>query len=401
MRIMIACGGTGGHLLPGLAVAESLLERGHTVRMLVSEKAVDQTALKALHLDDQHGKRLSVCPISAIGYTGVKQMAKFGAHLAKATRDCATLCTEFAPDVTLGMGGFTSAPAVLASRWKHATVLIHESNAIPGKANRLVGQLAHHIALGLADCAKFFGSRPVTVTGTPIRAALRRGKVADAYERLGLKRGRHTVLVVGGSQGAHAINDTIASALPWLDTWTDRVQFVHLSGAKDEAFAREAYERNGFNAKVMGFCSEMELAYSAADLVISRAGAATLTEIAAFGLPAILIPYPHAGGNHQTHNASVFERAGAARLIEQADLGHMHVTMGERLAEIITNILDDDERRQRMAAAAQVLAVLDAQERIADLIEGCAERKTISCSHAALPVCGKARRQSAAATTPG
>lgn len=369
MNVMIACGGTGGHLFPGIAVAEALLARGHDVRLLLSEKAVDQTSLKALRLDNRLGERLSVRPVSAVGYTGARQLAHFGVRLAKATRDCATLCAEFAPDVVLGMGGFTSAPAVLAASWRRAPSLIHESNAVPGKANRWVGRLADHIAVGLAHCAQFFGNKPVTVTGTPIRASLRCGKVADAPERLGLVRGRRTVLVVGGSQGAHAINDTMACTLPWLDNWTERLQFVHLSGPADEAFVRDAYEKNGFTAKVMGFCGEMELPYSAADLVISRAGAGTLTEIAAFGLPAILIPYPHAAGNHQVHNARGFEQAGAARLVEQSQLGHMHAAKGERLAEIITNILDDDSRRERMAAAARSLAVLDAEQRIADLIE--------------------------------
>ncbi len=369
MNVMIACGGTGGHLFPGIAVAETLLARGHTVQLLVSEKAVDQTSLRMLRMGDHVGPRLSVRPISAIGYAGVRQVARFGARLAKATRDCATLCAEFVPDAVLGMGGFTSAPAVLAASWRRVPSLIHESNAVPGRANRWMGRLADHIAVGMAHCAKFFGHKPVTVTGTPIRAALRRGKVDDAVERLGLARDRQTVLVMGGSQGAHAINEAMACALPWLDGWTERLQFVHLSGEADEAFLRDAYEKNGFRAKVMSFCGEMELAYSAADLVVSRAGAGTLTEIAAFGLPAILIPYPHAAGNHQVHNARGFELAGAARLIEQTQFGQMHATKGERLAECIANILDDDNRRQHMAAAARSLAVLDAEERIADLIE--------------------------------
>lgn len=373
MNVMIACGGTGGHLFPGLAVAETLLSRGHAVRLLVSEKAVDQAALAALTNgcgpSAQASGKLSVKSVSAVGYSGSRQLMRFCGRLAQATRTCTADCAEFAPDAVLGMGGFTSGPAVLAARWRRTPALIHESNAVPGKANRWAGRLADQIAVGVADCAKFFGSKTVTVTGTPIRAALRGGKVAGAREQLGLGRDRLTVLVVGGSQGAHAINEAMACALPWLDEWTERVQFVHLSGANDEAFAREAYDKNGFEAKVMGFCGQMELAYSAADLVISRAGAATLTEIAAFGLPAILIPYPHAAGDHQVHNARGFERAGAARLIEQRQFAGMHAAAGERLGEAIAGLLADDAQRQRMAAAAQSLAVLDAEERIADLIE--------------------------------
>ena len=239
----------------------------------------------------------------------------------------------------------------------------------PGKANRWAGRVADHVAVGLADCARFFGRKPVTVTGTPIREALRRGKVNDAHAQLGLETGRLTVLVAGGSQGAHAINEGVALALPWLKSRAETLQFVHLTGAKDEGFIRETYEKNGFRATVMSFCGQMELAYSAADVVVARSGASTLTEIAAFGLPAILIPYPQAAGNHQWYNARVFERAGAAELIEQSSADREVAGRGERLAAVMTDLLDDEARRRRMAAAARSLAVDDAADRIATLLE--------------------------------
>jgi UDP-N-acetylglucosamine--N-acetylmuramyl-(pentapeptide) pyrophosphoryl-undecaprenol N-acetylglucosamine transferase len=280
------------------------------------------------------------------------------------------------------MGGFTSAPAIFGARWfrkRGTATLIHESNAVPGKANRWAGRLADHVAVGLADCARYFSRKPVTVTGTPIRATLRRGKVADARERLGLESGRLTVLVAGGSQGAHAINEGVALALPWLKTRADTLQFVHLTGAKDERFMRETYEENGVRATVMSFCGQMELAYSGADMVVARSGASTLTEIAAFGLPAILIPYPHATGNHQWHNARVFERAGAARLIEQPrnlrscqgepSTDREHTEWGKRLAKVIGDLIDDETGRGTMSRAARSLAVDDAAERIASLLE--------------------------------
>ena len=368
MKIMIACGGTGGHLFPGLAVAETLRSRQHQVKLLVSEKAVDSTALSAL-TNSSGRSGITVHSVSAIGYGGAGQLIRFCTRLARAVGDCAAIGAEYRPDAVLGMGGFTSAPAVLAARWQGTPTLIHESNAVPGKANRWAGKLVDHIAVGLAECARHFGHKPVTVTGTPIRAGLRAGKAADAHARLGLERGRMTILVMGGSQGARAINEITASALPWLDEWREQMQFVHLSGPRDERFVRDAYERNGFAAKVMSFCDEMELAYSAADLVMARSGAATLTELAAFGLPAILIPYPAAAGNHQLHNARVFERAGAARVIEQSQLGSLHTAAGERLAEEISGLLAQATARARMATAARSLAVENASERIADLVE--------------------------------
>ena len=352
MKVLIACGGTGGHLFPGLAVAEMLASRRHEVKLLVSEKAVDQAALK--------NSAITVRPVAAVGYTGAGGLVRFCARLARAIGDCLEECRQFEPDAVLGMGGFTSAPAVFAASWRRRGVkLIHESNAVPGKANRWSGKLADHIAVGVPDCAKFFGRKPVTVTGTPIRQTLRQGKVTGAHERLGLDRSRLTVLVMGGSQGAQAVNEAVVAALPGLADWKEQTQFVHLSGPRDETMLRAAYEKNGFQASVMSFCSEMELPYSAADLVIARSGAATLTELAVFGLPAILLPYPHAAGNHQWHNAKVFERIGAARIAEPV----------AQLPAVLLDLLNDAGKRAGMAQAAQTLAVTDAAERIANLVE--------------------------------
>jgi UDP-N-acetylglucosamine--N-acetylmuramyl-(pentapeptide) pyrophosphoryl-undecaprenol N-acetylglucosamine transferase len=352
MKVLIACGGTGGHLFPGLAVAEMLASRRHEVKLLVSEKAVDQAALK--------NSAITVRPVAAVGYTGAGGLVRFCVRLARAVGDCVEECRQFEPDAVLGMGGFTSAPAVFAASWRRRGVkLIHESNAVPGKANRWSGKLADHIAVGVPDCAKFFGRKPVTVTGTPIRQTLRQGKVTGAHERLGLDRSRLTVLVMGGSQGAQAVNEAVVAALPGLADWKEQMQFVHLSGPRDETMLRAAYEKNGFQASVMSFCSEMELPYSAADLVIARSGAATLTELAVFGLPAILLPYPHAAGNHQWHNAKVFERIGAARIAEPV----------AQLPAVLLDLLNDAGKRAGMAQAAQTLAVTDAAERIANLVE--------------------------------
>ena len=352
MKVLIACGGTGGHLFPGLAVAEMLASRRHEVKLLVSEKAVDQSALSHTTIPVQ--------PVGAVGFTGARGIVNFCYRFAQAVGDCIDECRQFKPDAVLGMGGFTSAPAVVAASWRRrGAKLIHESNAVPGKANHWTGKLADHIAVGVPDCAKFFGHKPVTVTGTPIRQALRQGKVAGAHEQLGLDPQRLTVLVMGGSQGAQAVNAAVVAALPGLADWRARAQFVHLSGPRDEATVRAAYETNGFKARVLNFCSAMELPYSAADLVIARSGAATLTELAVFGLPAILLPYPHAAGNHQWHNAKVFERIGAARIAEPVT----------ELPATLRDLLTDAGARAGMAQAAQTLAVTDAAERIADLVE--------------------------------
>ena len=163
MKVMIACGGTGGHLFPGLAVAEVLQARQHQVRLLVSERAIDQTALAALTRSFDPSAGIGVEVVPATGYEGPRRLVRFCLRLAKATRGCAAICNKFGPDVVLGMGGFTSAPAVLGARWpgrRGTATVIHESNAVPGKANRWAGRFVDHVAVGLADCARFFGSRP-------------------------------------------------------------------------------------------------------------------------------------------------------------------------------------------------------------------------------------------------
>ncbi|NQU09904.1 undecaprenyldiphospho-muramoylpentapeptide beta-N-acetylglucosaminyltransferase [bacterium] len=373
MKIMIACGGTGGHLFPGLAVAETLVARGHQVKLLVSPKTVDQTAWQGLQSRVSH-LPLELATITAIGLNGRSRWIHFWLQSARAVRQCDALVTEYQPDAVLAMGGFVSPPAILAAarpgRRRIARV-IHESNAVPGRANRWMRRLADHVAVGLAECATHFDGRPVTVTGTPIRERLRGGqRRPEAWERLGLARDRLTVLVMGGSQGAQALNEAIPCVLPWLDGWAERVQFVHLAGPQDETALRAAYAANGFRAQVMSFCHEMEWPYSVADVVVSRAGAAALTEIAAFGLPAVLVPYPHAAGNHQWRNAQLFVRAGAARVLDQNDLlTGLHAARGERLAEALTALLGDPARRGAMAEAARSLARPDAAERVVTILE--------------------------------
>ena len=382
---MIACGGTGGHLFPGVAVAEVLQRAPASSPIVGVRKGSRSDGLGSIDRLLQPFGGIAVEAVPAVGYEGPRQLIRFCLRLAKATRGCAAACDEFEPDVVLGMGGFTSAPAVFGARWfrkRGTATLIHESNAVPGKANRWAGRLADHVAVGLADCARFFGRKPVTVTGTPIRAALRRGKVADAHARLGLETGRLTVLVAGGSQGAHAINEGRGARVAVADRrGRSALQFVHLTGAQDEEFMRESYEKNGFRATVMSFCGQMELAYSVADVVVARSGAATLTEIAAFGLPAILIPYPHAAGNHQWHNARVFERAGAARLIEQSvkvrnERHGPHGTGRTAWPRSLANCSTTKRVARSMARAARSLAVDDAADRIATLLEQYGEQTT-------------------------
>lgn len=357
MNVAIACGGTGGHLFPGMAVAEMLQRRGHRVLLLVSEKQVDATAV--------HGRsEFQVERIPAIGLPRPlsRELPRFVVKAVSGFLRCHQVYRRFCPQAVLGMGGFTSTGPILAGRMRGLPTFVHEANAIPGKANRLNARLARHVLVGFEDCRRFFPRAQVEVTGTPIRAGLRvQGDRASALRSFGLSADSRTVLVMGGSQGAHRVNLAIAAVLPRFAG--QGVQFIHLTGSQDQNMVLESYHRAGIPAFVSAFYHQMEAVYAAADLAVARAGAASLTELAYFGVASVLIPYPYAAENHQLLNAEIFARQGAAEVIEEARVGK------DTLGSLIDRLLADEARRKQMAARMRALAPQDSAERIARLIE--------------------------------
>lgn len=358
MRFVIAAGGTGGHLFPGLAVGEVLLSRGHEVMLLISEKEIDALAT-------QGRTEFRIERLPGIGMPKLFSPALFGFlnRFRAGLKKCQALYDDFKPSAVLGMGGFTSTAPILAGRLRKLPTFVHESNAIPGKANKLNARLATCALLGFEECARFLPGARVEFTGTPIRRTL-----ADRLDRkqalaaFGLSgdNGRRTLLVMGGSQGAHGINRAMISALPKLKGRP--LQCVHLSGPSDQDALREAYKAADIPAWIAPFHHRMEEAYSAADFAVARSGAASLTELSQFSLPSILIPYPYAAEDHQTLNARIFERAGAAVLMPESE------TTGERFAGTLAGLLDDSSRLSQMSTSAAGLASRDAAERVADTI---------------------------------
>jgi UDP-N-acetylglucosamine--N-acetylmuramyl-(pentapeptide) pyrophosphoryl-undecaprenol N-acetylglucosamine transferase len=356
MRFVIAAGGTGGHLFPGLAVGEVLLKRGHEVMLLISEKEIDALATKGR-------TEFRIEKLPGIGLPKLLSPAVFsffGRFLSGLNRVRA-LYREFQPSAVLGMGGFTSTGPILAARLRGIPAFLHESNAIAGKANKLNAKLSREVLLGFKECAASFGGAKCQVTGTPIRRDLaEKIPKPEALATFGLQPGRRTLLVMGGSQGAGGINRALVNALPQLKN--QPVQIIHLSGAHDEAMLRDAYRDAGLPAYVAAFHHRMQEAYSAADFAIARSGAASLTELSHFGLPSVLIPYPYAAEDHQTFNARIFERAGAALLLQEKAL------TGEILAEKLRWCLDDPARLSDMSASSARLAPHEAAERVADAL---------------------------------
>ncbi|MEI6715689.1 MAG: undecaprenyldiphospho-muramoylpentapeptide beta-N-acetylglucosaminyltransferase [Verrucomicrobiota bacterium] len=355
MRFAIAAGGTGGHLFPGLAVAEVLHSRGHEVMVLTSEKHIDAVATEG-----RSEFRIERLPGVGLPRKLSLEAATFFLRFARGVLHCRSLFADFQPTAVLGMGGFTSTAPILAARLRGTPVFVHESNAIPGKANRLNARIVGGLLVGLQDCVSTVPNIPCTVTGTPIRRALcLRPSVGEARLKFGLDPEVPTILVMGGSQGARGINQAMVDALPLLSGLS--VQFVHITGPSDEDSIREAYQRAGKAAWVGAFHHAMQDAYSAASLAVARSGAASLTELAYFQVPSILIPYPFAAEDHQTLNARVFEQAGAAVLMPESKAS------GQRLDSEIRAFLEP-KRREVMVAACAAMTVSDAAERVAEVL---------------------------------
>jgi UDP-N-acetylglucosamine--N-acetylmuramyl-(pentapeptide) pyrophosphoryl-undecaprenol N-acetylglucosamine transferase len=356
MNAVIACGGTGGHLFPGIAVAEVLRDRGHDVMLLVSEKEIDTLALSG-HAGLQFEKLPTVGLPSPFSPAILGFVRRFYESLSL----CRTLYRKFKPQVILGMGGFTSTAPVLAGRMRGISTFIHESNAVPGKANRVTARMVRAVMLGFKECAPFFPKARTEVTGTPIRNELKRLDRQIAHQKLGLRDDLVTLLVMGGSQGASGINQAIIKSLPFLHGTS--LQVIHLSGARDERLVADNYRREDILAYVAPFHHRMEEVYSAADLLVARAGAASLAEFAAFSLPGILIPFPYAADDHQTRNAEIYARAEAAILLKESELS------GELLARKIRELIENPEQLRQMSANCSCLAPKNAAGQMVTTME--------------------------------
>jgi len=362
-RIAIACGGTGGHLFPGLAVARQLADRGCAVTLLVSPKEVDQQAVR-----DVQGVEVVTLPAVAL------QRGSRLAFLRGFVRSYQAARRRFRdqpPHAALAMGGFTSVPPVLAARRRGARAFLHESNTIPGRANRVLARFVDVAFLGFPEAVERLRVRQAVVTGTPVRSEFQRLNPAQCREELGLDPSHPVVLVMGGSQGASGVNDLVLRSLPLLQRAEPDWQWLHLSGPNDLEKVRAGYAAAGLRATVHAFFNRMELVLSAADAAVTRSGASSLAELAALQLPALLVPLPTAADNHQFFNARAFERSGAARRIDQQSatpeqlLEHLRVLVmpGPERTAVQTALAAWHVPDAAANIAAQIIASLPAQLR--------------------------------------
>jgi len=357
MRGIIASGGTGGHLFPALALARELKKRGGVEILFVGAgRGVERDILS------REGFASTTIPIRGLKGKGPGEIVQTLRGLPRALLQASRILKRFRPEVAVGMGGYASWPLLLVAALKGLPTLIHEQNAYPGLANRLLAPFVDIVALSFQEAAPFLRAKRIEVVGLPIRVELLQADRARALERFGFEESRLTVLVFGGSQGAHRINLTLVEALPLLYPYRQEIQFLHAAGGRDVDWVKEAYKVQGFLAEVEPFFQEMNLAYAAADLCICRAGAGTVAELAALGKPALLIPYPYAADDHQRLNALVLVRVGGARMLLDRELS------GEGVATFLKEVLEKPSLLAEMGRCAKALGKPEAASRLASLV---------------------------------
>ena len=356
MKIVVACGGTGGHAFPGLAVAEELLKRGHEVIVWNSGRAVESGVMKRWH-----------GPTFA---TGAKQLRpKNALAIVRSIIRCRREMKRTKPDVLLAMGSYSSLPPVFAARSCGVPIVLHEANTIPGKAVEFLSRSAKAVATSFAMTAKCLPKAKTVLTGLPIRNEIASGKrfafiPATAF----------VVFVTGGSQGAHAVNELLSAALVMMKQELDRrgnggrgLYIIHQTGEKDEGRVMAAYAAAQQPARVHAFEQQMADAFASADLVVARAGASTCFELAACGKPALLIPLPSAMRDHQHFNADAFAAVGAA------DEGIQSKLSARQICRYLLQKYDHPEQLAAMREKMMRLATPDAAARVADLVEASAK----------------------------
>ena len=365
MKVLIAGGGTGGHIFPALAIARELAgvlagvhitfvgtargleskiipREGYDIRFIRSEGLVGKSIFRTLR---------SVCKIPF------------------SLMDAYRVLKEIDPDLVFGVGGYSSGPVVLCAHVMGIPTIIHEQNTFPGLANRILGKVVDTVAVTYHESIRFFPRDRTYLTGNPVRDEIQKGNRERGYRNFSLDRSRFTLFVFGGSSGAHSINNAVSEALVYLEPLKDNIQFLHQTGEKDCDVMKEVYRERGFKGTVIPFAYEMADAYAVADLIISRAGATTLAELTTCGKAAILVPYPFAAGNHQEINARKLWDMGAAQMILERDLN------GKTLADLVKHLLEAPDAIGEMERTSKSLGSSEAAKKIVELMVGLLKKK--------------------------
>ncbi len=352
VSILIAAGGTGGHLYPAVALAREFLRRQASahIQFVGTTRGIEQKVLA-------HEKLPLTC-IAALPFMGIGLLKALWAlcMIPRGVWQSVKVLRAHQTDIVIGVGGYTTPPVLLAATLLNIPRVILEPNAHAGMANKVVGPLAHRIYLAFESAAAAFSGPKTRLVGMPIRQSFLEQVIPSSLAPS--EQSHRTLLIFGGSQGAHAINEAVIQALPFLSELQSSVRVVHQTGEADRSRVQEAYTQAGIQADVVPFLYDMPSRLREATLVIARSGAMTLAELTACGKPAILIPLPQAIYNHQLRNAEVLEKAGAAVIIPQAQL------TGEELGRQIHQLFSDATRLRSMSERSQALGRRDAGETI-------------------------------------
>ncbi|HEU4433524.1 MAG TPA: undecaprenyldiphospho-muramoylpentapeptide beta-N-acetylglucosaminyltransferase [Pyrinomonadaceae bacterium] len=360
MRVLIAAGGTGGHIYPGIAVAQEIMRRdaSSAVRFVGTARGLET------RLVPQAGFELSL--IDSAGLKNVSRIAQMRGVvlLPKSFLSALSVIRKFRPDVVVGAGGYVSGPVVLMAALTNRRTLVMESNALPGWTNRVLARFVNRAAVSFEQALPFFHGKGV-VTGNPVRREF------FEISRKQREPGKFSLLIFGGSQGARAINEGMIAALPALDSLKSTLRIKHQTGPADLEKVKTGYLNAGWGeqADVRSYIDNMMADFAATDLVICRAGATTTAELIAAGKASIMIPFPFAADDHQRKNAEALAAAGASRMILQKDLS------GERLAKEISVLAESPQELDRMEEASRKLAHGDAAASVVDMIEELSHKK--------------------------
>jgi len=348
MRVVIAGGGTGGHVIPALAIARELQSRYQAELLFIgTPRGIENRLVPAAGFD------LALVQVGQLKNVGVAIRARTLFDLPRAILKCRGLLKDFWPDVVIGVGGYASGPAMLAAWLRGTPTLAFEPNLVPGFANRVVARLVSAAAVHFAQTARYF--RNARVTGVPVRSEFFSipARPADSPP---------TLLVFGGSQGANAINKAVIESVPALKAAVPGISIIHQTGERDYNDAQSAYVGSGLAVEASPFIQNMPEAFSRADLLLCRSGASTVAEITAAGKPAIFVPFPRAADDHQLRNAQNLAQQGAAVLIPESELSP------GRLVAVVAELLNDRVRLEAMGKAACALAHPNATAEIAEMV---------------------------------
>lgn len=365
MKILIACGGTGGHIFPALSVADQLKRISKVELLFVTDQRIQSSLFSR-----NGGYKKEVLQAVPLPERLGLHCLRFLLKLTKAVFASLFIVKRFRPDLVVGFGGYTSAPVVFSAYLLGVPSLIHEQNVVPGRANRFLARFVNKIAISFSETQKYFKrfNYKIFLSGNPVRDDILKVTKEDALKKFNFNKNIFTILVMGGSQGSHKINEVFIDALSDMEeSLKANLQVIHLIGRKDYVGVSLRYKALNIKVRTFDFLEDIGFAYHAADLVVGRAGASTISELTALGLPAILIPYPYAQA-HQKENARFLAGDNAAVLIEDDNLS------AEILKRQIIELMIDKERLNTLAVNSKRLGNPYASCRLAkEIITFCSE----------------------------